>query len=65
MNIILKRQYQEENPMAQVISDKILYFASYMLPCWEGGYRIGIILAALYPFKCNILQAYFASLIFH
>lgn len=41
MNIILKRQYQEENPMAQVIADKILCFASYMLPRWEGGTELG------------------------
>lgn len=61
MHIILKRQYQEENPMVQVTADESLCFASYMLPCLEGGYRIGIILTGLYPFKCNILQAYFAS----
>ena len=48
MHIILKRQYQEENPMAQVTADESLCFASYMLPCLEGGYRIGIILTGLF-----------------
>lgn len=51
MNILLKIQYKEENPMTQVTTDKILHILCYLhAHILGGGAKLESYCIVLYPF---------------